>query len=643
MEPVETNKVSLEQLLTQLAEERAFDLRGYKRYTLERRIKKRMSGVKTADYADYLEHVRNHPNELDALLNTVLINVTEFFRDPQAWDFLREKILPELLGDKKPGDVFRAWCAGCATGEEVYSLAILVAEFFGDKLDDYDIRIYATDIDEEALNLARRGEYHVDKLRRVQPEWQHKYFQRAHSLLRVNRELRRMVIFGRSNLAHDAPISHLNLVLCRNVLIYFGTEAQRQILARLHYALEKNGVVFFGKAESQLVSSHLFLPLNTRWRMFRRSETEGQFVPRRTAVSTGETEARMPHPEELDLLRLQHSYLLENLGAAVISLDERDVITGVNKAANECWGVAAPALLRKRIQESELAARYPELVEKIEASRNGSNVQFRLAVKGNSGEQMLAVTIRPILVNGGRKATLIHCEDINPREQLQITVEKLEVTGEELQSANEELETTNEELQSTNEELETTNEELQSTNEELETTNEELQSLNEELENMNDELGLRSRELDALNIRYLDTLERMPWAVMVIATEGKIQFWNTAAQQLFSISSKSVVGVELALVPLEANLRKTLVRAFDKVASTQKPVVIRGPEFQGRNFSGSFEIHLEPLSHEASQSSILIMFGPFQKGKAASAARPAARNSKSRSRLKTSRAPKKKK
>ncbi len=629
MEPVETNTVSLEQLLTQLAEERALDLRGYKRSTLERRIKKRMSGVKTADYADYLEHVRNHPDELDALLNTVLINVTEFFRDPQAWDFLREEVLPSLLRNKKPGDVFRAWCAGCASGEEVYSLAILVAEHFGQKLVDHDIRIYATDIDEDALAVARRAEYAEDKLRRVQPEWQQKYFQRTRNTLRVNRELRKMVIFGRSNLAQDAPISHVNLILCRNVLIYFGMEAQQEILARLHYALAKDGVIFFGKAESQLASSHLFLPLSPRWRVFRRSDTDGHFVPKRTILLSTEREARMPQSDELDLLRLQHRYLLENLGAGVISLDERDGIADVNQAAEGCWGVAASALLGKRIQESELATRYPQLIEKIEASHNAGDLQFRTAIKTSSEEKVLAVTIKPILLNGGRKGTIIHCEDVNPREQLQVTVEKLEVTGEELQSANEE--------------LETTNEELQSTNEELETANEELQSLNEELENMNEELGLRSRELDALNVRYLDTLERMPWPVMVIDTSGKIQFWNTAAQRLFGIAARSVVGMVLGLVPLEKSLRKALVRAFERVAKTQKPAVIRSPEFRADHFSGSFEIHLEPLSHAASQSSILIMFGPFEKGKGSRPARPAASNSKSRPRLKRSRALKKKK
>jgi two-component system, chemotaxis family, CheB/CheR fusion protein len=641
MEPVETNTVSLEQLLTQLAEERDFDLRGYKRATLERRIKKRMAGVKTADYADYLEHIRRNPEEISALLNTVLINVTEFFRDPQAWDFLREEVLPSLLRNKKPGDVIRAWCAGCASGEEVYSLGILVAEYFGPKLLQHDVRIYATDVDEDALSVGRRAEYHEDNLRRVQPEWQQKYFQRTRSTLRVNREIRKMVVFGRSNLAQDAPISHVNLILCRNVLIYFDLETQQQILTRLHYALERDGVIFFGKAESQLASSSLFLPLSSRWRIFRRSEADGHFVPKRAALSTGVTEAQVQNHDELELLRLQHRYLLENLGAGVISLDERDVITEVNQAAQECWRVAATRLVGKRIQQSELATRYPELVDKIEAARIGDHVQFRSAVKNNSGEHLLDVTIKPLLLNGERKGTIIHCEDVNPREQLQITVERLEVTGEELQSVNEELETTNEELQSTNEELETTNEELQSTNEELEATNEELQSLNEELENMNEELGLRSRELDAVNIRYLDTLERMPWPVMVIATDGRIQFWNSAAQGLFSIAAKSVVGIELGLIPLESSLRKTLVRAFEKVTKSQKPVVIGSTEFEGNQFSGCFEIHLEPLSRAASQSSILIMFGPFQKGKAArSVSRP---RSNSSSRLKKSRVPKRKK
>jgi transcriptional regulator with PAS, ATPase and Fis domain len=234
-----------------------------------------------------------------------------------------------------------------------------------------------------------------------------------------------------------------------------------------------------------------------------------------------------------------------------------------------------------------------------------------------------------MMLNGDRKGTLIHCEDVTHREKLQGTIEQLEATGEELQSANEELETTNEELQSTNEELETTNEELQSTNEELETTNEELQSLNEELENMNEELEVRTRELDSVNLRYSDTLERMPWPVMVVDGEANFQFWNSAAQRLFQIAARSVVGVQMSLVPIEAELRKTLIRGTQKARTSQKAVMLR-QESAAKTGLNNMEVRFEPLAIESGQKSVLIMIGPFFNAQGISS--PARRsNSKPRS------------
>ena len=229
--------VTLKELLEELAQERGFDFRGYKKSTLERRFRRRMFQINIGSYADYSEHIRNHPDETNELLSTILINVTEFFRDPPAWEILRHEILPSLLKSLKPGHSFRVWSAGCASGEEPFSAAMLLAEYFGPRIQEYDVKIYATDIDEDALNTARRGEYPIDKLRRVRAEWRDKYFQ-GKGMLRVNREIRKLVIFGRSNLGQDAPISHVNLLICRNLLIYFDADLQKQILNRMHYAIE---------------------------------------------------------------------------------------------------------------------------------------------------------------------------------------------------------------------------------------------------------------------------------------------------------------------------------------------------------------------------------------------------------------------
>jgi two-component system CheB/CheR fusion protein len=634
-----SESVSIEQLLGTLAEERALDLRAYKRSTLQRRINKRMGQLSMGDYSRYLDYIRSNPGEVNTLLNTVLINVTEFFRDPQAWEYLRQKVLPDLLRDCKPGDSFRAWCAGCASGEEVYSLGILLAEHLGSSLGDFEIRIYATDVDEEALNIARRAEYSADKLSRIRPEWRNKYFQPVHSHFRVNREIRRMVIFGRGNLVSNAPISHVNLIICRNVLIYFSADAQKQILSRLYYALERNGVLFFGKAESQLTNSRLFVPLSSRWRIFRRAEADEERDSRRRDSEDQLKRNQANGHEKLKILQLQQQYLLETLGSGVITLDAEDVVTSMNDFAARAWAVKGDAVLGKRLQQSDLGKGYPELVEKLESTRRGNEAQLRASIKADGEERTLSVVLKPMLLNGERQGTLIHCDDVTHHDKLQATVEQLETTGEELQAANEELETTNEELQSTNEELETTNEELQSTNEELETTNEELHSLNEELENMNEELETRTRELDALNLRYSDTLERMPWPVMVVGADSAIQFWNTAAQNLFGISARSVVGIALQLVPLESDLRKSLLRGTSKVLSTHKPTVLR-TKATGKQRGPEMEIRFEPLSPEATQSGVLIMLVPFSQFKPLTAS--ASRRSYLKSRRRAVR-PKKKK
>ena len=211
---------TIKDLVHELAEERGFDLRGYKFTTLERRVRRRMHQLNLGSYKEYLDYIRGDHNETDKLLDTVLINVTRFFRDVQAWDALAQEVLPALFKNKPPGSSLRIWCAGCATGEEPYSVAILLCELLKEKVKDYEIKIYATDIDEGALNIARRGEYTAESLRGMPPEIKTRYFT-GEPTFRVTGGVRRMVIFGRSNLLSDAPISHVDLLLCRNVLIYF--------------------------------------------------------------------------------------------------------------------------------------------------------------------------------------------------------------------------------------------------------------------------------------------------------------------------------------------------------------------------------------------------------------------------------------
>ncbi|HKW17187.1 MAG TPA: CheR family methyltransferase [Terriglobales bacterium] len=606
-------EVTLKELLQELAEQRNFDFRGYKKTTLERRFRRRMFQLGLPGYAAYSEYIRKHPDEVNQLLNTILINVTEFFRDPPAWEILRHEILPNLLKRVKPGHSFRAWSAGCASGEEPYSIAILLAEHFGARIQDYDIKIYATDIDEEALNSARRGEYSIDAMRRVRPEWREKYFH-GKGLMRISREIRRLVIFGRSNLGQDAPISHVNLLVCRNLLIYFDSDLQKQILTRLHYALEPGGILFLGKSESQLTNSSQFQRLNSRWRMFQRitstplsEERNGSQPESAEATPNGKPRSA----QELDAMRQQHRYLLETLRIGVFSLSLDDSITQHNTAALSLCGLVPANLTGKRLADTDLFIRISDLGSQLQATRlNNESSRFPTRIKIGNEEKLLEVTIRPLLDDRGqRSGTLIYLDDQTVQEKLQTTIEELESTSEELQSANEELETTNEELQSTNEELETTNEELQSTNEELETTNEELQSLNEELETTNQELEERTKELDQVNNVYAQTLEKIRLPVMLVNHERRIEFWNQMALRLFGFKSKPPVDLTIDQLPLSENMRNLLIRRHRTVLLKEQPMIARGQDMGGR-FDSVADVHFSVIPREDHIHSVLIMFEP---------------------------------
>ncbi len=602
-----TAEMSLKELLEELAEKRGFDFRGYKRSSLERRFRRRMFQLSVSSYGSYGEYIRQHPDEINRLLTTILINVTEFFRDPPAWEILRHEILPKLLKGLKPGNAFRAWSAGCASGEEAYSIAILLADYFGPRISEYDVKIYATDIDEEELVIARRGEYSAEALRRLKPEWREKYFN-GKGMLRVNRDIRRLVIFGCSNLGQDAPISHVNLLVCRNVLIYFDSALQRHIMERLHFALDPGGILFLGKSESQLTNSSQFRRLNPRWRIFQRMNLEMRHQPESAAAQPDDGGVLPGTQQELESLRLQQRHLLETLRVGAIILSPDDVILHNNNAMMSTFGLPPANLEGRRLRDVDLFARTPDLAAQLEECHTTNEpVRFQNRVKVGTSDRLLEITLRPIFDAGGeRNGTFIYCDDVTIAEKLQDTVEELQSTSEELQSANEELETTNEELQSTNEELETTNEELQSTNEELETTNEELQSLNEELETTNQELEERTKELDQVNTVYVQILEEMRLPVMVVNGERRIEFWNSMALRLFGFRSKPPVDLHLEQLPLPESQRTMIVRRLTAVLIKHTPVIARNQAI-GQN-GRRFDVHFSAVPHDDHSSKILVMF-----------------------------------
>ncbi|HEU4702252.1 MAG TPA: CheR family methyltransferase [Conexibacter sp.] len=553
----------LELLLDYLKRSRGFDFTGYKRSSLERRIAKRMDAVEVGDYLAYVDHLEVHPEEFAYLFNTILINVTAFFRDPPAWDCLMNEVIPLLLERKGSEASLRVWCAGCASGEEAYSVAIALAEALGDQEFLRRVKIYATDVDEEALAAARAGSYTAKQVDGVPQALLERYFERTDQRFAFRKDLRRAVIFGRNDLVQDAPISRIDLLVCRNTLMYFNAETQAKILRRFNFGLSPEGFLFLGKSEMLITHADLFTPVNLKRRVF--AKVSKPTLRDRLLLAAN------PHGDDRDVDVAIRESSFDAVAVAQVVTDADGALVLANRRARELFNLSVDDL-RRPLREIGLSYRPVELSASIDhAIGERRAVTLGPAAWTSSGGEAceLEVQITPLISASTLLGVSVAYVDVTTRQRLQDELDRskreLETAYEELQSTVEELETTNEELQSTNEELETTNEELQSTNEELETTNEELQSTNEELETINDELRQRTLEVNEVNGFLELILTSLGVAVVVLDRNGVVQIWNAHAEDLWGLRLEEVVGqhmlgldIGLPVERLRAPLREAL-------------------------------------------------------------------------------------
>jgi two-component system CheB/CheR fusion protein len=535
----------LEDLLVFIRDSRGFDFTGYKRSTVARRIRKRMHEAGATDFAAYRDRLESSAEEFSLLFNTILINVTGFFRDAETWTFLQREIMPELIADAEPAREIRVWSAGCASGEEAYSLAMAFAEALG--LDECAkrVKIYATDIDEEALRDARAGLYQAKTVESLPGELRDKYFEQNGTQFAFRQDLRRRVIFGRHDITRDAPISRLDLLVCRNTLMYLNVETQSHVIDRFHFALRDGGYLFLGKAEMLLSDGNRFEVASMRQRIFRRRP--GTAAPRFQSVPIMLDVAGGPEVREVSKKRRLQDLALETAPFAIAGLDAEGIVILLNNQMRAMFGMTARDLGRP-FHDLEISYRPVELRSLIERAYAEHRVVRVNAVErpmGPAEVQYLDIHIQPLWGSDGLSAgALVMFIDTSVTTRLQLEVkrsrEDLDTAHEELQSTNEELETANEELQSSIEELETTNEELQSTNEELETTNEELQSGNEELETMNEEMRLRTAELDEARTFLEGVLSSVAAGVVVLDGELMVRSWNKGAEELWGLRADEV-------------------------------------------------------------------------------------------------------
>ncbi|MCT7968446.1 PAS domain-containing protein [Laspinema sp. D1] len=440
-----------EALLEYLRRSRGFDFVGYKRSTLQRRVTKRMQVHHIDNFGDYLDYLKVHPEEFQALFNTILINVTSFFRDLTAWEYLAVHILPLIIKHKSPDEPLRFWTAGCASGEEAYSLAILLAETLGIEECLRRVKIYATDIDEEALTQARNAAYKAKDIESISEEFQQRYFKAVGDRLALDGDLRRLVIFGRHDLIQDAPISRMDLLVCRNTLMYFNAETQKQILARFHFALKDTGFLFLGKAEMLLTNTDLFSPLNLQHRIFKKARTMDRRDRLLVLAQNRKEEAGMRSAFNIRLLEAAFNAM--PLAQIVVDSDSNLVLA--NQLARSRFSIARQDLGRP-FQDLEISYRPVELrsqIERVYEEGNSILVSDVIRTWSDGSIQYLDIEISPLQQNSNDPLGVsITFNEVTRYHQLQ----------EELERSNQELETVNEELQSSNEELETTNEELQS-------------------------------------------------------------------------------------------------------------------------------------------------------------------------------------
>ncbi len=537
------------------------DFRDYKQTTITRRIERRMTALGIDDQEEYTQFLRNNPQAVDALFKDLLISVTRFFRDKAEFADL-ERLLPELLENREHGPI-RVWVAGCATGEEAYSIAMLISEALGgpDVPLKEKVQIFATDIDKDALQVARAGIYSSSALNDIPKGLAAKYLIQHGDGIRVTDRLRGAVLFSDHNVCQDPPFQKVHLLCCRNLLIYFGNSLQKKVMARFHYSMSSDALLFLGTAESIAGSDELFIQDKTNSHVFRKRSLGtgrgrgGYSMPSLPIYSNRSMPERIREKDrETSTDRHLFDALVKSLGEQSILVSEDGNIMQVNGSISEFIEVNQSSKLKMHIEllKSPLREEARSLVSvalRHETPRTGIRHRF-----GADSEHDIRLSVYPIVAKSisERVAVVAFSKvptvpdpmsapdavvelDDTVSERIRDLENEVAVTREALQQTIEQLETSNEELQALNEELQSTNEELQATNEELETSNEELQSTNEELITVNEELQITATELSGRTGELTSVLQSTPLAILVTDSALQITQATTAASEMFSL------------------------------------------------------------------------------------------------------------
>jgi len=513
---------ALQKILILVRNQTGHDLSLYKPNTICRRIERRMNVHQITTIENYVRYLEQNPHEVVILFKELLIGVTSFFRDPEAFIAIKEKVLPAVLKGKPKDFDLRVWVPGCSTGEEPYSLAMTLREYMQEHKHDFKVQIFATDIDHDAIETARAGIYPVSIASDVNKDCLEQFFTHEDTIYRVKKGIREMVIFAVQNVINDPPFTKLDLICCRNLLIYLDSELQKKLVPMFHYSLKTSGILFLGSSESIGGFLDLFTVVDKKWKMF---ESRERRLSNRPYVEFPLTPHVVERPEtgsadhnvvvkEINTAQIVEKVLLGKYAPACVVINEKSEVIYIHGRTGNYLEPASgePNFNLLEMARQGLKIKLANAIRKV-LSHNQEIRYEGIQVKDNGGQQFINITVMPLSEQKTMQGLMMVVFEVTlppmkgrPEKGKRYSVKKedkhveeleqeLLYTRENLQTTIEEMDTTNEELKSTNEELQSTNEELQSTNEEMETSKEELQSLNEELVTVNAELEGRVDEL----------------------------------------------------------------------------------------------------------------------------------------------------
>ena len=603
-------------ILGLLKAETGVDFTHYKHSTINRRILRRLALDRVENLADYVTYLEAHRPEIKKLYEDILINVTGFFREPEAFEGLKSVVFPAITRDRSPDDPIRIWVPGCASGEEAYSIAITLLEYLGDRSANYPVQVFATDVDERVISQARAGFYAEAALADVSPERLRRFFVKGSGGYQVSKTIRDICVFARQNLIKDPPFSHLDLISCRNVLIYFGPVLQKMVIPIFHFALKPSGFLLLGKSEALGAFMDLFSLVDKRYKIYAQKGPDTpraaaalapDYPSRALAAGSGPEKARDLAAGVPDLVREADRLVLARYAPAGVIIDETMNILhfrGQTGAFLEpAPGEASLNLLRMTrlgLSAELRAAVYaaiqgnsPVRKEGVRLREDGGLRRVNLEVvplrPGAGGRRFFQVLFEAAAAETGPEEAPAQEKPgpsgrRSPKEQrLRELEEELAATKEYLQAIMEEQGTHLEELQSSNEELMSANEELQSISEEMETSKEELQSTNEELATLNEELENRNQELTQANDDLYNLLGAVQVAIVMLGPDLRIRRFNATAQEMLNLipgdTGRPLSDLKL---PLEVDdLKGLITEVMDHLAV--KEVEVRNRE--GRWYS----------------------------------------------------------